>query len=471
MHLSIRKHWLVITISLLIAVVFAFVGTDFYLQTRNTMKTELSLRLEDTAAAAALFINGDALDGIHTIADKKKPAFIDVVHRLKSMRSMHDVRFAYIMRQTKDPMTLDFIADADSLSTDAELDVNHNGVVDPDEAASNPGDAYDIHQLPVLQGPAFQAPASDDKVTYDQWGPLISGYAPIRRANGSVAAIIGIDMKGDQYASLSESAFTPLALLFVILTGFFIASSLIVLWEWHQVSLLSRVNQERSGLLKLTFHQLGEPLTIMKWSLETLREKTDTHRKLKKIVDEHVVCMDEGLGRLNSIIDTLQWAEKVDLGTIEYHPQKTSLRTFLENAIGEWQSSIAKRNQKVEIAMKGEVTFPFDYAMTSIVMRQLLQNAIEYSPLGSTIAIRVKTTPVHGVVSIEDHGFGIPKADMEHLFEKYLRASNAGTHKPDGNGLGLYIAKGIVESAGGRIWIESIEGRGTTVTFTLPKHP
>ena len=60
---------------------------------------------------------------------------------------------------------------------------------------------------------------------------------------------------------------------------------------------------------------------------------------------------------------------------------------------------------------------------------------------------------------------------MEHLFEKYLRASNAGTHKPDGNGLGLYIAKGIVESAGGRIWIESIEGRGTTVTFTLPKHP
>ncbi len=460
------KRWPIITLSILIALGFGAMGSTFYLRARDMMQEQLQQRLETTAASAALFINGDRLDEIKSIDDRALPLFVTLVNRLKSMRTLPDVRFAYIMRKTDDPNTLAFIADADSLATAEELDVNGNNKVDPEEEASNPGDTYDITDVPAL-AEAFDHPTSDNEITQDQWGSLISGYAPIRRADGTVSGVLGIDMKADTYAVLSQSAFTPIALLFVILTGILIAGAIIVLWERRQISVLNKVNAERSGLLKLTFHQIGEPLTIMKWSLETLRDDTDSP-ELKALVADHVVCMDEGLGRLNSIIDTLQQAEKVDLNTMDYVPVASSLRTLLDNAVGEWKSSADNRRQTIRILMNGDLTLAFDHNMIALVLRQLLQNALEYSPDGSEIVIRVVSSRKQVTVSVEDHGFGIPKADMDHMFEKYRRASNAPLHKPDGNGLGLYITKGIIERAGGKIWIESIEGSGTKVSFTLP---
>lgn len=463
------KRWPIMTLSCVIAIGFVVMGSTFYLRARDMMQQQLQQRLETTATAAALFVNGDRLDEIRTVQDKSLPVFIALVNRLKSMRTMPDVRFAYIMRKTDHPDVVTFIADADSLSTPEELDGNGNGNgrVDPEEEASNPGDAYDISDIPAMKE-AFDHPVSDSAVTYDKWGSLISGYAPIRRSDGSVAGILGIDMKADQYALLSQSAFTPIALLFVILTGVLIAVSIIVLWERRQISVLNKVNAERSGLLKLTFHQIGEPLTIMKWSLETLRDDTNSP-ELKKLVEDHVVCMDEGLGRLNSIIDTLQQAEKVDLNTMDYVSGPTDLRTLIDNAIGEWKSSAESRKQTIEVLLKNDITIALDHNLIALVLRQLLQNALEYSPDGSTITVRVTSNRRFVTISVEDHGCGIPKADMDGMFEKYRRASNAPTIKPDGNGLGLYIAKGIVERAGGKIWMESIEGSGTKVSFTLPK--
>ena len=188
------------------------------------------------------------------------------------MRTLPNVRFVYIMRRTSDPEQLAFVADADSLSTKEELDVNHDGVIEPNEEPSNPGDLYDITSVPALQHDAFVRPTSDPEVTYDQWGALISGYAPVRRSDGTVAGVLGIDMQADKYAFLSQSIFTPVALVLVILGGVLIAVAILTLWERRQLMILNKINTERSGLLKLTFHQLGEPLTIMKWSLETLRD-------------------------------------------------------------------------------------------------------------------------------------------------------------------------------------------------------
>lgn len=461
------KRWPIILLSLLIAVSISAIGTLFFLRARDIMEDQLKQRLENTAAAAALFIDGDALDSIHTRADKDTKEFYDIVERLKSMRTMQDVRFAYILRKTPDPMILAFVADADSLSTDEELDVNKDGFVEQSERASNPGDTYDVTEIPALQDNAFNFPTSDASITYDQWGALISGYAPIYRRNGTVAGVLGIDMKADRFLVVSQSAFSPFALLLVVFFGIIISATMILLWEHRQILILNRINLERSGLLKLTFHQLGEPLTIMKWSLETLREETNSP-ELVKLVEDHVSCMDEGLGRLNSIIDTLQLAEKVDLNTLEYLPQSLSLKGLLDNAINEWQSSATRKKQTIELLLDSDIIFPFDYTMISLVMRQLLQNAVEYSPEGAKIILRVNLSADKVKIAVEDTGLGIPAADMEYLFEKYRRASNAAHIKPDGNGLGLYIAKGVVECAGGKIWVQSTEGKGTKVIFTLP---
>ncbi len=467
MRISLWKRWPILFLSIMIAVGISVLGAAFFMRARDTMQKQVRARLEVTAGAAALYIKGEMLDGIQSTKDETKPEFIELVRLLGSMRSLQNVRFAYILRKTDNPQELSFVADGDSLSTLDQLDENHNGMLDPSEEASRTGDIYDIQEIPALQGPAFTQPTSDSDVTYDKWGPLISGYAPVRRADGSVAGVLGIDIRAEDYIYLSQSIFTPLALMIVVFAGIFIAGVVVFLWERRQFSIISKVNAERSGLLRLTFHQLGEPLTIMKWSLDTLRDASNS-KELKGTVKDHIVTMDEGIGRLNSIIDTLQQAEKVDLGTIEYIATPSSFRTLLENSVREWKSSADSKNIKLEIDMAKDETFLFDHNMIALILRQVLQNALDYSVQDSTITVHAVKSRSTMTVSVEDHGCGIPAEDMEHLFEKYRRASNAPSHKPDGNGLGLYIARGIVQKAGGDMWVQSILEKGTTVSFTLP---
>ena len=463
------SHRLALLSALLVVICVAGTGVWFFGYAKTVMQHQIKERLETIAAAGALHIDGDDLDAIQDSRDMDTPVYRDLVMTLKGMQDLPDIRFSYILRKTDDANILAFVADADSLSTVRDLDINGNGIIDIDEEPSFPGEEYDITSNAALQGVAFTEPTTDSDVVYDKWGPTMSGYAPIRRrSTGEINAVLGIDMRADDYLAVSQSIFSPGALLFVLVSGVVVAAAIIVLWNRRQIAMLRKINSERSGLLKLTFHQLGEPLTIMKWSLETLREQTE-NEDLRRIVDEHVTCMDEGLGRLNSIIDTLQQAEKVDLNTLEYLPAPTSLDTVLKNAIAEWQSSLSARGQRIDLVLEAnDIVFPFDRTMVGLVLRQLLQNAIEFSPKGGVITVRVERRRKGAAVSIEDRGCGIPRADMEHIFEKYRRAGNAHLMKPDGNGLGLYFTKGVVERAGGTIHIESKEHQGTKVVFTLP---
>lgn len=445
------------------------IGALFYTRARDTMQAEIRTRLQNIATAAALSIDGDLLDGIKGPADMDTPVFRKIVQDLQSIQSLPDIRFAYILRKTEDPRFLEFVADADALRTVEELDHNKNGVVDFDELSGVPGQSYDITDNVLLQGAAFLRSTSDETPTVDQWGPLISGYAPIaRRSNGQINAVLGVDMVADDFFTISQSIFSPLALLFVFAIALFIAGFVAVYVEERQLEVLQKIDNERSGLLQLTFHQIGEPLTIMKWSLETLRTECASP-ELRKIVEDHVVCMDDGLGRLNSIIDTLQLAEKVDLKTLQYVQTSVSLRSIIQNAVNEWESAITKNGQRIVVEMDPEdITLQLDTTLIGIVLRQLLMNAIEYSSDNAVILLRVHADNRIVRFAVEDHGCGIPSADLVNLFVKYHRADNAHLKKPDGNGLGLYITKGIVEKAGGKIWVESTEGEGTTVLFTLP---
>lgn len=463
----IERHWQITIAASLIGLAIAAVGAFFYVRARDVLQEEIRERLRGIAAAAALQIDGDRIDRITGPQDMESADFSFIIEQLDRLRELPDIRFAYILRRTDDPMMLSFVADADLALTPMQLDRNGNGAVDPDEEAGYPGELYDITDIPALHQDAFAAPTVDRDVTVDQWGTLVSGYAPIRSfTSGEVVAVLGVDMRADVFSQSSHRIFSRFALVIVLLAGVFVAGFVMVTAEERQIGVLKKMNNERSGLLRLTFHQLGEPLTIMKWSLETLRDETE-NTQLKKLVDEHVACMDEGLGRLNSIIDTLQLAEKVDLNTLEYIPIESSIREIIDNAVGEWAS--AAETSKISIVQDvDDLRMPLDRTMISLVLRQLIVNAIEYSHEGGNVHIRASKNKHHLTVSISDSGCGIPRSEMPHLFEKYRRASNAHLKKPDGNGLGLYISKGIVERAGGTIWVESIEGRGTTVSFTLP---
>lgn len=451
-------------VALVIMLAMTIAGVVFFLRGRAIMEEQLKDKLQSTAAAAAMQFDGETLDLIHkgdTI--DSSPALRETVMKLHAMRdSITNVQFAYIMRKTEDPNLLEFVADGDLARTDAELDINKNGRVDDDEIASVPGEKYDWRGWPVLGTEAFLHPTVDKHVASDQWGSSISGYAPIRRSNGQVAGVLGIDMAADEFTSLSNSIFSPVALLLILLAAVCLGSgSSLFIWR-RRLEALEKLEIERSGLLRLAFHQLGGPLTIISWSLEELEDEGPAS------IQRSIVNIQEGVKRLTSILKTLKSADTVHAGKIEYKAEFASLSSILEQVAKESAQKLALRGQRIVTELEQNITMKLDPQLISGVAQELLSNAIDFSPDKAVITLRSKRVGKYAEFSVVDHGCGIPRKDLSRMFEEFTRGGNATKYKADGNGLGLYIVKGIVEQASGRVFITSKEGKGTTVTVRLP---
>ena len=450
----------------LVAVVVVVMGIVFYARGATVMKSLLRERLRSTAAVAAMQFNGDSLRGIQSMEDMNSPVFIETVERLKEIRSrIPDIEYAYIMRRTEDPMTLMFVADADSLSAKEETDENSNGIIDPDEELSFPGELYDVSEIPIMQNEAFEVPSVDTDITYDQWGALISGYAPITNSAGEVVAIIGLDMTAGNYLHLSRSAFSSVSVLLFFMMAVLLAVC-IVLFTWrHRMETLRQLDQERGALVGLALHQLGTPLSIFRWWVEILEEKYG-----EQICEETDACLqlEEGIKRLENVFNELKDAHDISQGKLEYTRTDASLRHIVEAEVENANERLQHRKQIIHIDIPEDVIMKLDSKLISGVISELLENAITYSTEGAKTVVSVRENGNSVVVSVQDSGCGIPKNDMSHIFKKFIRGEGAHKFKAVGNGLGLFMAKGIVEEAGGKIWVESKEGKGTTVSFSLP---
>lgn len=465
----LRAHAPMLIGAVALFVAIASLTVTLFLRSERALEEQLRETLRAAAVSAAFSIDGDDLASIRGPADMLRPAFVRTASILRNMiDEIPQIRFAYIVRRTDDPSFLEFVVDADAMRSNADLDENGNGIVDPDEEPSYPGELYDVSDIPALQGEAFVRSTTDPSITVDQWGELLSGYAPIRsRATGEVVAVLGIDMDAAEFRSLARGALSPFAALLIVMLAGLLAAGVALLIESRLLQSASRVNAERSGLLQLTFHQLGEPITILQWGIETLEDAKDDAASLQKILPENLVDMREGVRRLGSIIDTLQEAEKVELGIFENKPVEQSIKRTLEEVVSIVSPPTREGVGRVAIDADDGMRV-FDPHLLKVVLRRLIENALEYSREHSTVRVRVATQGKWLRIDVMDDGCGIPAADIPHMFEKYRRASNAAAMKPDGNGLGLYIAKGIVEIMGGAISVHSQENVGTTFTILLP---
>ena len=112
---------------------------------------------------------------------------------------------------------------------------------------------------------------------------------------------------------------------------------------------------------------------------------------------------------------------------------------------------------------------PADLASIEQVINNLIGNAIKYSPNGGSIRVAGRVMPGSVEVTVSDEGMGIPIEEQSRIFERFYRVDDALSRRTQGSGLGLYIAKAIVEAHGGRIWVDSTPGRGTAFSFSLPR--
>jgi signal transduction histidine kinase len=449
-------------------VVVGGIGISFYFHSQDVVSRLVKERLRDKAAIAALNFSGEEVDQIRVPEDIQKP-FVKVMWgKLSAVRNMPGILDVYILRRTEDPQVLEFVLDADLLASFEELDNNGNGVIESWETSAEIGERYAIDEVPALQVTAFRGPTTDEEVTHDKWGATISGYAPIRRKDGTVAAVIGIDMSADEYADIIRRVFSlqTLFLLFIAVT-LVVAFVLVTFWK-VKMSELRRLDDERTCLLELVLHQVGSPLTIFKWGLESLKESLGKPWELSKgDVQDCMAMIEDGVTRLQHVTDVLLTADRIQSGTVVVRREDVSLRMIIDEVIATLKFQLGRRRQQVRVVMPEDMHLKLDRQLLAGVLRELLDNAMIYSPSGTSIEIRARRDGRTAEVQIVDRGVGISKNDLHRIFERFVRGSNASRYDPNGAGIGLFIARGIIERFGGKIFAESREGEGTTITIRL----
>ena len=171
-----------------------------------------------------------------------------------------------------------------------------------------------------------------------------------------------------------------------------------------------------------------------------------------------------------SVINDLLNTARLEEGKTGFNFTVQAIGPIIDEIINQHNPTIKEKKIKMDIDMplSSSFSFKFDKERLSIVFDNILANAVKYTPPGGKISLKSFRREKDIQFKISDTGIGIPKKDMDKIFSKFYRSKNAIGFETSGSGLGLYVAKNIIEKHGGTITLESEENRGTTFTITLP---
>lgn len=229
----------------------------------------------------------------------------------------------------------------------------------------------------------------------------------------------------------------------------------------------AEVDRIKSDFISVAAHQIKTPLTALKWTIGMMEEDTKKKRSPKdKEVFGQLVAV---VAHLDDLVRSLLNVTRVESGRIMIEAKLTDLKDLVEEAVKVSSVRATEKNQKFEVVVSPAVPrVAVDQGIIREVYKNLLTNAVKYSPEGSRITVKVEVQGDEIVSMVKDEGYGIPAKDKDRIFDKFYRGKNIVGLDEDGTGLGLYLAKQLVGASGGRIWFESVEGKGTTLWFTLP---
>ncbi|WP_164017741.1 PAS domain-containing sensor histidine kinase [Pyxidicoccus trucidator] len=230
---------------------------------------------------------------------------------------------------------------------------------------------------------------------------------------------------------------------------------------YHEAQEAIRV---RDDFLSIASHELKTPLTPLSLRLATLERRMERGEHVDPSTLRHA---RQHLLRITGLINDLLDASRIEAGRLALHPEATRLDSLVEHVL---QAMDGHRGAHVVHYDKPEqpVLVRADPYRLEQVIANLVENAFKYSPDGGTIRVELRSRGELAVLSVTDPGIGIPPDQQKLLFDRYFRARNVSSRSYGGLGLGLYISRDIVERHGGRIWVESEVGRGSTFHVALP---
>lgn len=223
----------------------------------------------------------------------------------------------------------------------------------------------------------------------------------------------------------------------------------------------------KSEFLTVAAHQLRTPLSAIRWTFESVirGDFGEISKEQKEALDNGLVASEKVLKTANDLLDTAN----IESGKFGYEFNDHDFRDLVNKMVETYQPLADKHDIKIYTELEGDnLTFKFDIVRLKLVLQNLIENAIRYNVDNGEVVIKAEKKDSYLEVSIRDTGVGIPEGELDKVFTKFFRAKNVVKFETEGTGLGLYIARNIIEAHGGKIWVESIENRGTTFYFTLP---
>lgn len=226
-----------------------------------------------------------------------------------------------------------------------------------------------------------------------------------------------------------------------------------------------RTLQEQDRLLLHTIaHDLRSPATIITGHLAFLREGLDA-QTLTTPVQQSFDALQRALQRMNRLIDDLTEATHLESGTITLTQEPVALAAYVKELLHRSAQLIDASRVTVDIAPDLPLVCADPHRLERIMLN-LLTNAAKYAEAPTPIRLHIFPQDDEVIIQVIDQGQGIPPDDLLHVFDRFYRSTYK--RQAGGIGLGLYITKQLVEAHGGRIWVESTVGQGSTFTFTLP---
>jgi len=231
---------------------------------------------------------------------------------------------------------------------------------------------------------------------------------------------------------------------------------------------VAKANKMKSEFVSIASHQLKAPLSGMRWATDALignKNESLTQRQIEYLKD-----IQENTSRMIRLVNDLLDVSRIETGRMVVGEQEVDLKDTVETVIKELNCFALAQNTKLILKVDDKIKkIKNDPVRIKMVMQNFIDNAIKYiGDKKGEIVISLENREKNVFFSVKDNGLGIPQEERKKIFEKFYRGDNIAKRQTIGTGLGLYIAKAVIDNSKGKIGFNSKEGAGSTFWFTLP---